>query len=178
MSALTSTAHTHPQVYGFANIAYHMNTLPALVHFLHRACFIPVLDTWCNTIGSGYFTTWPGLTSKLVRKHLPTSIETAKGKLRLSRQHIRSTSAQPPLIPPPQPIHQPMMTTVILYTENPAQENLVCMWPVEVSGQIFSYQTGRLPRVSSRGNRSVMVLYDHGSNVVLTDLLKNNTTPI
>ena len=69
-----------------------------------------------------------------------------------------------------------MMTTGILHTEDPAQENLVCMRPVEVSGQIFSYQTGRLPRVSSRGNRSVMVLYDYSSNAILTKPLKNNTT--
>ena len=50
------------------------------------------------------------------------------------------------------------------------------MRPVEVSGQIFSDQTGRLPRVFSRGNRSVMVLYDYDSNAILSETLKNNTT--
>ena len=54
---------------------------------------------------------------------------------------------------------------------------MVCMRPVEVSGQIFSDQTGRFPRVSSRGNRSVMALYDYGSNAILNDPFKNNTTP-
>ena len=74
MSALTSAAHTRPQAYVFTNSAYHMNMLPALVQFLHRACFSPVLYTWCKAIDAGYFTNWPGLTSKLVHKHLPTSI--------------------------------------------------------------------------------------------------------
>ena len=46
----------------------------------------------------------------------------------------------------------------------------------EVSGQIFSDQTGQLPRVYSRGNRSVMVLYDYDSNAILIEPLKNNTT--
>ena len=78
MSALTSASHTCPQAYVFTNNAYHMNTLPALAQFLHMACFIPVVDTWCKAIDTGYFTTWPGFTSKLVHKHLPTSIETAK----------------------------------------------------------------------------------------------------
>ena len=79
-----------------------MNTLPALVQFMHRACFSLVVDTWCKAIDTGYLTTWPGLTSKIVRKHLPTSIETAKGHLRLARQHIRSTRKQPTLtLPPP-----------------------------------------------------------------------------
>ena len=121
MSAITSAAHTFPQAYVFANIAYHMNTLPALVQFLHMDLFIPVVDTWCKAIDAGYFTTWPGLTSKLVRKHPSPSIETAKGHPRLARQHIRSTSAQPPLTPPPQPIQQPMTTAGILHTENPDQ---------------------------------------------------------
>ena len=37
MSALTSADHTSPQAYVFSRSAYHMNTLPALVKFLHRA---------------------------------------------------------------------------------------------------------------------------------------------
>ena len=84
-----------------------MSTLPALVHFLHRACFRPTVDTWCKAIDTGYFTTWPGLASKLVCKHLPAYIEMAKVHLRLARQHVRSTRDQPTKTPPPQPIHQP-----------------------------------------------------------------------
>ena len=60
--------------------------------------------------------------------------------------------------------------------ENPARENLVCMRPVDVSGQIFSDQTSRFHRFYSRGNRSVMVLYDYDKNSILTEPLKNNTT--
>ena len=50
------------------------------------------------------------------------------------------------------------------------------MRPVEVSVQIFSDKTGRFPRVSSRGNRSAMVLYDYNRNAILTEPVKNNTT--
>ena len=84
-----------------------MNMLPALLQFMHRACFSPVVDTGYKSIDAGYFANWPGLISKLVRKHLPTSIETAKGHLRLSHQHILTTSSQPPLTPPPPPAHIP-----------------------------------------------------------------------
>ena len=111
-----------------------------------------------------------------MHKHLPASIETAKGNLRLAHKYVRSTRYQPTRIPPPQPIYQPMMTAGILRLENPALENLVCMWPVDVSGQIFSDKNGRFPRVSSRGNRSVIVLYDYDSNAILTEPLRNNTT--
>ena len=51
------------------------------------------------------------------------------------------------------------------------------MRPVEVSGQIFSDQSGRFFRVYSRGNRSVTMLFDYNINAILTELLKNNTTP-
>ena len=64
------------------------------------------------------------------------------------------------------------MTAGIIHTENPAQENLVCMQLVEVSGQIFLDQTGRFPSVSSRGNMSVMVLYGYASNAILNEPLK------
>ena len=57
MFSLTISAHTPLQAYVFANSAYHMNTLSALVQFLHRACFSPVVDTWCKAIDAGYFTT-------------------------------------------------------------------------------------------------------------------------
>ena len=46
-----------------------------------------------------------------------------------------------------------------------------------MSGQIFSDQTGRLPRVFIRENMSVMMLYDYDINSILTKHLKNNTTP-
>ena len=60
--------------------------------------------------------------------------------------------------------------------EDSARENLACVRPVKMSSQIFSYQTGRLTRFSSRGERSVMVLHDYDRNAILTEPLKNNTT--
>ena len=50
------------------------------------------------------------------------------------------------------------------------------MRPVDVSVQILSDQTGRLPRVSIRDNILVMVLYDYDLNSILIEPLKNNTT--
>ena len=58
-----------------AHSAYGMMTKADLVHFLHRAVFSPVVLTWTKAIDAGYFTTWPGITSDLVRKHLPKSLK-------------------------------------------------------------------------------------------------------
>ena len=57
-----------------------------------------------------------------------------------------------------------------------ASGHSLSMRPVDLSGQIFTDETGRFPRVSSRGNMSVMVMYDYDSNAILTEPLKNNTT--
>ena len=48
--------------------AYKITMQANLVQFLHRSAFSPVNFNWTQTIDAGYFTTWPGLTSALVRK--------------------------------------------------------------------------------------------------------------
>ena len=135
LSVLTSLSHTPPHSYGFANSYYYKNALLSLVKFLYRACFSPFVDTWCKAIDTDLFTNWLGLTSSLVRKHLPKSIEAAKGYLILTHQHEWSTRTQPlpsPLLTPPStPINQPIMAAGTLHTENPSPQNLVFMRLVE-----------------------------------------------
>jgi hypothetical protein len=41
------------------------------------------------------FTTWPGLTNKLINKHLPKSIATAKGHLKHQGKNLCSTLPKP-----------------------------------------------------------------------------------
>jgi hypothetical protein len=84
------------------NSAQNMKTLPHLVQYLHRACFSPVIKTWTQAIDAGFFTTWPGLTSALVRKHLPKYVATAKGHLRQDRK-MSDPPRQPPRQPPTNP---------------------------------------------------------------------------
>ena len=44
-----------------------------------------------HTIKNIHFTTWPGLTESLIRKHLPKAIATSKGHLRGQQKNIKST---------------------------------------------------------------------------------------
>ena len=78
-------------------------TKSALVQYLHRCDFSPVVPTWTKAIDAKFFATWPGLKSELLRKHLPKSLATAKGHLKQDRQNIRSTKlsgATAPLVLP------------------------------------------------------------------------------
>ena len=57
-------------------------TKEELVKFLHGAVCSPTSPTWIKAINNNHFTTWPGLTSKLVTKHLPPSIATTEGHIK------------------------------------------------------------------------------------------------
>ena len=48
-----------------------------LAQYLHAAWFSPVNLTWGKAIDNNHFSTWPGLTSRLFRQHIPLSTATA-----------------------------------------------------------------------------------------------------
>ena len=143
-----------------ANNIHELRTKQNIVQYLHQAAGSPVPSTWIKAIDSGFFTTWPGLTSDLVKKHLPKSLATAKGHLRQERQGLRSTQPSPvPLaIPDPEPN---------------TRTHVVFMKPIEITGKIYSDQTGRFPLTSSRGNKYIMLVYDVDSNSITTEPLKS-----
>ena len=86
------SASTHHQ----SNHVYDMRTKVDLATYLHMCAWSPTPDTWIKSIDKNFFTTWPGLTSQLIRKHLPKSIPTSKGHQKMIRQHIRSTKQKIP----------------------------------------------------------------------------------
>jgi len=47
-----------------------------LAHYLHATCLNPTTTTFVKAIKNNNFTTWPGLTTDLVRKNLPKSMFT------------------------------------------------------------------------------------------------------
>ena len=67
-----------------------------LASFLHGACFSPSKDTFIKAINNNFFITWPGLTSKLISKHLLPSTATHSGHLRQEKQGLRSTKSLSP----------------------------------------------------------------------------------
>ena len=88
-----------------ASNAHKMTTKAELVQYLHRASFSLLVSTWTQAIDSGFSTTWPGLTSDLVRKHLPKSLTTSKGHIHQYQINVRSTKKVPSPPPPPKEQH-------------------------------------------------------------------------
>jgi hypothetical protein len=42
------------------------------------------------------------------------------------------------------------------------------------AGQIYTDQTGRFPVISSRGNVSIIILYEYDENAIMAEQIKNN----
>ena len=64
-----------------SNSLHEMSTKRDLVLYVHRSSRILVPSTWIQAIYSGFYATWTGLTSDIIRKHLPKSIHTYKWHL-------------------------------------------------------------------------------------------------
>ena len=150
----------HPTYRHYAHSAYQQKTKVQLIDFLHRACFSPSVSTWTQAIEDNFFVTWPGLTAEAVRKYLPKSLATAKGHLKATPKNLRSTTTtinQSPSSTQP----STAMTTPSSPKEPAVRTHLVFAKVIEITGKVFSDQTGRFPVTSSRGNKYIMVVYDH-----------------
>jgi hypothetical protein len=153
--------------------AHHVNALlpegaaANVIQFLHKALFSPSKFTLLKAINNNnQLTTWPGMTTENVTKHLQKSFATTLGHQDQTRKNARSTQPQPPIdekseqepdpISPQQRTHQVFTAIVDSGT-----------------GKIYTDQTGRFPVTSSRGNKYLFLLYDYDSNDILAEPIKS-----
>ena len=64
-----------------------------LVEFLHASYSGPITQTWTKAVDNNHFTTWPGLSTELIKKHLSPTMSTAKFHLCQEYQRTRSTKS-------------------------------------------------------------------------------------
>lgn len=168
-----------------ANNAYNMQTKRELITFLHAAAFSPTVTTWCAAIDKGFFCTWPGLTSAMVRKHLPKSMATAKGHLKEERQGLRSTknltqhphtsSYEPHSDNHPANTDTTTEDSVEMTADNTARTNCFYVAKLYLDGKVASDLTGRFPTTSFDGNKYIMILYSDDANGILAQPVKNRS---
>jgi hypothetical protein len=91
----TLAVQTSIPITGSVNAMFHTTlahgTIANRIAFHHASHFSPSLSTWCHTIDTGHFTTWPGLTSSAVRKYPPQFIPMHQGHLDQVRVNIQLT---------------------------------------------------------------------------------------
>ena len=69
---------------------------PELAEYLYAALFIPTTASLFKEIKKGFLKTWPGLTEKLIKKHLDESRNTMMGHFHMRRQGLQLTKEKPP----------------------------------------------------------------------------------
>ena len=74
-----------------ANSAYQQKSASQLQAWHHATLGALVVTTLIKAIDKNWLTTFPGLTSNGVRKHLPESIQTTMGHLHKVRKNLRPT---------------------------------------------------------------------------------------
>ena len=171
-SSQLSTTHSHdtsPQ--HFANgIIRAKTTATDLVDFHHRSLGSPSISTLTQAIQNGFLSSFPGLTTELVRRHLPKSTATAKGHLHQTRQGIQSTHASSAHDVPTVP-----NTTTLSLPEGPERTNVIlaAIEAVPDQGKTYGDLTGRYPVQSATGNNYQLVIYHYDANAILVEPLKS-----
>jgi hypothetical protein len=123
-----------------------------------------VKATWITAIKNRSFVSWSGLTEQSVEKHLSRSGATVKGHLNQQRMYALST----------QPKKEPECS-MELETNSDDGLKTHCLYAAILNaGQSYTNQTGRFPVISSRGNVSIMVLYEYDGNAIMAEPIKNN----
>ena len=142
-----------------------------LARYLHAACFSPTKVTFTAAISNNNFSSWPGLTAKLINNHLPKSLFTYQGHMHKERQGLQSTKTAKTALTLAETLQDlfPTSETPNLKTHN------VCYALLNPQDIATGYMdlTGRFPKQSSRGNEYILVGYHFDANLVKGIPLKN-----
>jgi hypothetical protein len=135
------------------------------VAFMHAALFSPAVSTLTKALDKGYIHHFPGLNSSTIRKYPPFSTATVKGHQDHIRKNMRSTK--------PSTASEPCTSLeedTFPVDNQKGERTHFCFAAVhEISGQIFTDQTGPFVLPSSSGNKYIMILYDYDSNAILAE---------
>ena len=146
------------------SLAFLLGSKPRdLILYYHATLFSPTKKTWIKAINKGFFTGWPGLTSKAVNKYLTPQIPTIMGHLKQTRQHLLSTKPTQPKLP----------KQASQLSQNISPEYNVTSTIYDPTDTSSSDQTGKFPITSSRGNKYIMIFYHHDTNCILAQPMKS-----
>jgi hypothetical protein len=160
-----------------ANSAYHQKKISKLIQFLHATAGSPPVETWCKAIDDNFFSTWPGLTSQAVRKHLPKSIATTMGHLHMIRKGIGTTN-KPTIedIMEEEVEPEPELETPRSIQDRKHYDGIESFKFEDLKGISATDLPGRFPVTSYQGNAYVMVMYDTNSNAIQAVPIKTRKT--
>jgi hypothetical protein len=147
-----------------------------LVAFAHAALFSPVLSTLEKALQSNFLLNFPGLTTDTLRRHPPHSKAMVMGHLDQTRQGTRSTQRHAMAPAKNDGAESDDDHDAFPANEEPNERTHYCYAAdIEITGQVYSDQTGRFVAPSDNGNQYLFVLYDYDSNSIHAEPMKNKT---
>ena len=159
---INDSQQANPAATHTINNVYDLPSTATAIRFLHAAAGFPVKSTWIAAVKNGHYATWPTLTPELVEKYFPESTATLKGHMKKQRQNVRSTKVK-------------VLTDIDTEQSQQREHHEVYVKIYNAHDTIYSDQTGRMPIVSNRGNRLVMVVFEVDNNYIDAEPLKDST---
>ena len=77
-----------PNITGSINNAYKIKSVASLINYLQCIAISVPISHWYEAVGKGLFTTWPGLTTKRIKRHCKKKITTAQGHIQLVPSNV------------------------------------------------------------------------------------------
>ena len=138
-----------------------------LAQYYAASLFNPRPSTMRFAIRNNFLTTWPGLTIKLLSKHLPHSEASAKGHMDQEQKNLQSTSS------PTTDLHDEELSPLQV-SDNIKTDDMLCsMEAMSSISKSYSDQTGKFPIKSSRGNEYLFILYHFDTNSIHAVAIKD-----
>jgi hypothetical protein len=168
-SSNTRTAATQPET---TNVIFDLPSARQTLLWYHAAAGFPTKETISDAVHPGNYSTWPGLTAKMIHRHFFDSNKTIRGHLKGQQQGICSTKqkALDKLV---------KMAAVSLQSATlkaPIVKHSNIFVRIEdLSDTIHLDQTGSFPYRSQRGNRHIMVAIHLDANYIFNEPMKNRT---
>jgi len=158
------------------NNVYELKTQPELVQYLHACAGFPTKPSWIKAIKNGQYASWPGLAVKAMANHFPESKETMKGHGRKTKSGLRSTKAQVEIESEFDNIKNATMRNPV-HPLTKQKESVLMIFDLSNEAQrgMYTDQTCKFPKKSSKGNHYIMVLIEIDSNAILVEAMKNRT---
>jgi hypothetical protein len=141
-----------------------------LAQYYGATMFNAVNSTILRAIHRKHFSSWPGMTTKLMRKHLPPRLATTQGHLDQEFKNMRTTqvrSADEEITPGQEP-------------DNIKTNDVMCsITTLKDVAKEYSDQTGKFPITSSRSHKYIFVFYHYDTHAIIGIPIKSrNTTDI
>ena len=179
---------TQPSTPFVVNAVVPLKTQSERLKYHHASFGSPSPSTLLKSLkgpdpGTPPFVAIPGVTPKLVRKHLPPMMATAKGHLDQQRANFRSTKDKPTDLPAsnldddttfPNLGGDTTKRTHAIYASCGVTEpggHLVS----PKTGKVYSDPTGRFVSTSSRGNKDVLLIYEYDSNYIHVEPMQSRS---